>query len=285
MSTLSSADSYVQAAQVTHIPASAPTAGTIVLVHGLGGDTTQFDAFLPHLTRLPYDVLLPDLRGHGKTTLTGDAGDFTFQQFSADLAALLTARSIPRPLVGVGISMGAGVLAALAIQEPQLFGGLVFIRPAWEDRPDPGNLRAFRVIADLLATRDNAAAAAEFARSAVYQAIRRESETVANSLMDQFAAPHAAARHVRLARMPMSAPFADLADLQRIRAPVAVIGTRHDPLHPLDIARDWADSCHTTLHVVPPKQASDDRYVTESAAIIATVAGQVRDCSSKGPLS
>ncbi|MFC4465317.1 alpha/beta fold hydrolase [Streptomyces xiangluensis] len=282
MNVRSSADHYAAVAHVEQRRSGAPSpsVGTMLLLHGLGGDTTQFDAFLPHLARLPYDLLMPDMRAHGRTELTGDAHEFTFQHLSADIRALLADRAVAQPVIGVGISMGAGVLAALAIQEPRTFAGLVFIRPAWEDRADPANLRAFRDIATLLASQNIAAAAAEFAQSPVYQAVRAESETAADSLMDQFSAPHAAGRRLRLARMPLSTPFASLADLHRIRPPVAVIGTRHDPLHPLAIARNWAASCSATLSVVPPKSADDDRYFTESVAIITAVTNQVRDIAS-----
>ncbi|XVQ09631.1 alpha/beta fold hydrolase [Spirillospora sp. CA-255316] len=249
----------------------------MLLLHGLGGDTTQFDAFLPHLARLPYDLLLPDMRAHGRTRLAGEAHEFSFQQLSADITALLRARTVQAPLIGVGISMGAGVLATLAVHEPRAFAGLVFIRPAWEDKADPANLRPFRDIAALLATRDIAAAATEFARSPAYRAVRAESEAAAGSLMDQFSAPHATARRLRLERMPLSTPFGSLADLRRVRPPVAVIGTRHDPLHPLHIARSWAKACRTAPLVVPAKAAHDDRYITASAAIITAVACQVRD--------
>ncbi|MEU7852897.1 alpha/beta fold hydrolase [Nonomuraea sp. NPDC049141] len=258
----------------------APASGTMLLLHGLGGDTTQFDPFLPHLARLPCDLLIPDMRAHGLTPLIGDASDFTFQRFSADITALLRTRAIQPPLIGVGISMGAGVLATLALHSPDALAGLVFIRPAWEDQADPPHLRAFRTIAGLLATRDGAAAAAEFARSPVYRAVRTESETAADSLMDQFESPHAAERRLRLEHMPLSTPFADLADLRRIRPPATIIGTRHDPLHPLTIARHWARACGTALHVVPPKSAHDDRYISESAAIITAVAGQSLDNAS-----
>ncbi|MGN9847009.1 alpha/beta fold hydrolase [Nonomuraea sp. H19] len=277
MSASPSSNRYAEAAHVTLRRPDTPASGTMLLLHGLGGDSTQFDAFLPHLAGLPCDLLIPDMRAHGLTPLIGDASDFTFQRFSADITALLRTRAIQPPLIGVGISMGAGVLAALALHCPEALAGLVFIRPAWEDQTDPPNLRAFRTIADLLATLDAASAAAEFARSPVYRAVRAESPTVADSLMDQFGSPHAAERRLRLEHMPLSTPFADLGDLRRIRPPVAVIGTRHDPLHPLTIARHWARACGTPLYVVPPKSAHDDCYVSESAAIITAVTSQALD--------
>ncbi|MFD1538011.1 alpha/beta fold hydrolase [Nonomuraea guangzhouensis] len=272
-----SSNRYAEVAHVMLRRPHTPASGTMLLLHGLGGDTTQFAPFLPHLARLPCDLLIPDMRAHGLTPLIGDASDFTFQRFSADIAALLRTRAIQPPLIGVGISMGAGVLAALALHSPGALAGLVFIRPAWEDQADPPHLRAFSTIAGLLATRDGAA---EFARSPVYRAVRAESATVADSLMDQFGSPHAAERRLRLERMPLSTPFAELADLRRIRTPATVIGTRHDPLHPLTIARRWAGACGTALHVVPPKSAHDDRYIAESAAIITAVAGQALDNTS-----
>jgi pimeloyl-ACP methyl ester carboxylesterase len=280
MSSPSSADRYAAAAHATHRQTSAHPAGTLLLLHGLGGDHTQFDTFLPHLAHLPYDLLLPDMRAHGLTTLIGDPADFTFQQLSADIEALLRTRTIQPPLIGVGISMGAGVLATLAIQAPATFAGLVFIRPAWDNHPDPPHLRVFRTIADLLATRDVTAAGTEFKQSPAYRNVRAESETIANSLLDQFTAPHATERRIRLAYMPLSTPFTDLAHLQRIPTQAAVIATRHDPMHPIPIARSWADACRTALRIVPPRSIHNNRYATESTTVIAAIAGQADTTTS-----
>ncbi|MFD8381795.1 alpha/beta fold hydrolase [Streptomyces sp. NPDC059679] len=271
-----SADRYVRAAHVRCRHTGAQNAGTLLLLHGLGGDTTQFDPFQPHLEQLPYDLIVPDMRAHGRTLETGGPHEFTFRQFSADVMALLRIHSVRRPLIGVGISMGAGVLAAVSLQEPGLFAGHVFIRPAWEDRASPANLQAFETIASLLAAHDIATAAAEFEKSPIFQAIRDESEDAAASLMGQFTAPHATHRRLRLARMPKSTPVTDMTDLRRLQRPVAVIGTPQDPIHPLSIAESWASSCGIAPHVVPPKSAGDDRYITQSAAIISSLADWAR---------
>jgi len=271
---------YAEAAYVAQRRLEAPV-GTVLLLHGLGGDAAQFDTFLPHLASLPCDLLIPDMRAHGRTTVIGDPADFTFQRFSEDIAALLRAREIQPPVIGVGISMGAGVLAALALQSPVALAGVVFIRPAWADRADPPNLRAFRTIAGLLATLAPSAAASEFMRSPVYQAVETESGTAADSLLSQFAAPQATERRLRLSHMPLSTPFTAMSELRRIPCPVAVIGTPRDPLHPLAIAHHWAGECGSPLHVVPPKSAHDDRYVSESSAIITSlVSGALNLASS-----
>src|ERR687889_604426 len=49
--------------------------------------------------------------------------------------------------------MGAGVALRFALAEPERVRGLVLIRPAWLDRPNPPNLAVFRMPALVIANR------------------------------------------------------------------------------------------------------------------------------------
>jgi hypothetical protein len=57
-------------------PKPAPTQGKkpgcIILLHMLGGQRQDWDAFVPDLTQAGYAVLALDLRGHGQSTAQGD---------------------------------------------------------------------------------------------------------------------------------------------------------------------------------------------------------------------
>ncbi len=104
------------------------------MLHGLGGDSGQL---------WPYaggdaarSRLAPDLRAHGATMLVGQRRSFTFGGLTRDLAALLDRLRFP-PSVVVGMSMGAGVAAGLALRQPCRVRGLVLIRPAWLDVTPP----------------------------------------------------------------------------------------------------------------------------------------------------
>ena len=67
------------------------------------------------------------------------AADFHVWRADRGPAALLDRLRFP-PAVVVGMSMGAGVAASLALRQPFRVRGLVLIRPAWLDTGPPGNL-------------------------------------------------------------------------------------------------------------------------------------------------
>ncbi len=81
---------------------------TVVLLHGWTLDnrlwTRQIEA-LPRLLRRPVRILAVELRGHGRSTITGRA-DATLEQLADDLATVLCERAPEGPLVLVGHSLG-----------------------------------------------------------------------------------------------------------------------------------------------------------------------------------
>lgn len=269
-----SARRYAAVAHAAHTPSALPTAGTVVMLHGLGGDTTQFDSILHYLRCPAYHVVRIDMRAHGATQLIGSESDFTFRQFALDVAALLDQRAYATPLIGVGVSMGAGVLASIAVAGPSRFSRLFLVRPAWEHLPNPDHLRPFQEVAALLGSRGSSEGKRLFRSSNTFRQLQGQSPYAAETLLREFAAPQAAARRVRLERMPACTPFDSLADLRKITIPVTVVGTQRDPLHPMAIARHWAEYLpQARCELVPPKSSQDERYaqrlgqlVTESLA-------------------
>lgn len=77
----------------------------VVMLHGLGGTCTQVWPYLD-TEEVGSTRLAPDLRGHGRTPLVGDADAFTFHGLTDDLVALLDSLRYP-PATVVGVSMGA----------------------------------------------------------------------------------------------------------------------------------------------------------------------------------
>jgi pimeloyl-ACP methyl ester carboxylesterase len=239
------------------------------MLHGLGGDISQFDPIMNHLRCQAYHMVRIDMRAHGATQLIGHEQDFTFRQLSLDVAALLDHLAYTVPLAGIGISMGAGVLASMAVAEPSRFSRLFLVRPAWEDQPGPVHLRPFQEVAALLGSSGPREGARLFQATDTFRQIQAQSPYAADTLLREFAAPRARARRIRLERMPATTPFSSLRELRKITVPVAVIGTQRDPLHPTAIARHWAEHLpQAVYHLIPPKTSSDERYSQRLGQIV-----------------
>jgi len=215
-----------------------PGQPTVLLLHGLGGDSSQPWAYLPDGTQYPR--IAPDLRAHGGTGRIGPTAAFTFDGLADDVAALLDALNLAQPVLAVGVSMGAGIALNLALRYPARIAALALVRPAWLDQPMPPHLGAYPQIAALLRTAGPATGLARFKRAPSYRDVLARSPAAAASMRAQFTAPHAVTRAVRLDRMPHSVPYCDRAELRRLRQPALVIAARGDPTHPLAVAETTA---------------------------------------------
>ncbi len=71
-----------------------------------------------------YRAIVPDFRGHGRSTNPSRA--FTFRQAASDMFALLDHLSIPR-VKAVGLSMGAKTLLHMATQQPDRVEAMVLV--------------------------------------------------------------------------------------------------------------------------------------------------------------
>ena len=86
----------------------------VVINHGAGDDGLCWTRIAKEL-QVDYDVILPDARGHGKSA-SGE-GDYSTEARVADLAALLQALNLDRPVVG-GHSLGADTSLHFAAAYP-----------------------------------------------------------------------------------------------------------------------------------------------------------------------
>lgn len=226
----------------------------VLMLHGLGGDSGQL---------WPYaggdaarSRLAPDLRAHGATMLVGRRRSFTFGGLTRDLAALLDRLRFP-PSVVVGMSMGAGVAASLALRQPFRVRGLVLIRPAWLDAAPPDNLLPLLQAGWLLRRYGARVGLARFVETAEYARILEQSPAAAASLVAQFHAPHAVRRSIRLTALPRSTPLRQVRDLRRISVPTVVVGAPSDPPHPFEMARIWASALPVSRLVAAPARDGD----------------------------
>lgn len=89
---------------------------TIVINHGAGDDGLCWTRVVKALEN-DYDVILPDARGHGKSS--SGSGDYSTQQRVADLVGLIQGLKLEHPVVG-GHSMGADTSLNFAAENPQI---------------------------------------------------------------------------------------------------------------------------------------------------------------------
>jgi pimeloyl-ACP methyl ester carboxylesterase len=96
----------------------------LVLLHGFSGSgTSAWGRFIPEFSK-SYRVIVPDLRGHGRST--NPAGEFTHRQSARDVFAFLDALEI-KEFQGMGISTGGITLIHMATQQPERVEAMVLI--------------------------------------------------------------------------------------------------------------------------------------------------------------
>ncbi|MCR6626231.1 MAG: alpha/beta hydrolase [Pseudoxanthomonas sp.] len=106
-----------------------PDAPTVVLVHGFTGGKENW---YPLATRLRdrYRLVIPDLPGWGESQRI-DGADYGFKAQATRLAAFLRAiRRDGSPIVLVGHSMGGGIVAITAAEQPDLVARVALIDAA-----------------------------------------------------------------------------------------------------------------------------------------------------------
>jgi pimeloyl-ACP methyl ester carboxylesterase len=95
----------------------------LLLLHGGTGIGADWAHVFP--TDPPgYRVIVPDLRGHGRST--NPSRQFTFRQCARDITALLDALHIDR-LKAIGLSMGAKTLLHVATAQPDRLSAMVLV--------------------------------------------------------------------------------------------------------------------------------------------------------------
>jgi len=97
----------------------------VILAHGAGDDGLCWTRVAKELEDT-YDVIMPDARGHGRTTGGGD--DFSTDARVADMAAFIEALHLSQPAIGRH-SMGADTGLHLAAYHPDFVSQLVMEDP------------------------------------------------------------------------------------------------------------------------------------------------------------
>lgn len=97
------------------------TGSPVVLLHGYPFNRTMWRDQVEELKQ-HHRVIVPDLRGHGETTVTPGAA--TMEDMANDVAALLKSLEVMRPVIG-GLSMGGYVALAFCHLFPSKVHSLV----------------------------------------------------------------------------------------------------------------------------------------------------------------
>jgi pimeloyl-ACP methyl ester carboxylesterase len=120
---------HVRKIRVRDIEMEIEEAGTgarpFVLVHGYTGSRDDFREHIPELARLGRTIAL-DQRGHGGTTNSGRAEDYTWEGLVADLRGAFDALGIERADL-LGHSLGGMVTLRFALAHPERVASLILM--------------------------------------------------------------------------------------------------------------------------------------------------------------
>ena len=95
----------------------------LVLLHGGTGAGVNWDLLFRNAPA-GYRLVVPDLRGHGRST--NPSATFTFQQSAFDVFAMLDHLGIER-FKAIGVSLGAKTLLHVATQQPTRVAAMVLV--------------------------------------------------------------------------------------------------------------------------------------------------------------
>jgi pimeloyl-ACP methyl ester carboxylesterase len=183
-------------------------------------------------------------RGHGRSASPG--GRWTYRELARDLRAVADLEGATRAL---GVSLGAGALAALIADHPTRFDRVVFFLPAALTGPAPPAGRA-RLGALLAAAEAQDAAALADAISPELPGSVRGTPAGWSYLRQRIDQIVHFGLGAGLAGLADDAPVPDPTTLAAVPAPALVIGCRNDDLHPVAVAEALAAALpNGRLHV------------------------------------
>jgi pimeloyl-ACP methyl ester carboxylesterase len=230
--------------------------GALILIHGGLGSSSQWRPVTAELDE-SFRVITPDSRGHGRST--NPAGELSYAGIADDIAALIAALGLERPMVG-GWSDGGQVSLELGARHPGAAGALI-VGAAYPDF-DAGGLRQAHgslLGADEAGVPDPAHLDAQLGGSA-----------------DEIKALHpgGAAQWRRLVHetAPMWLNYKGLGpdELRAIEVPVMVLAGDRDELIPLDLSVSLYRALPTAELAICPS-LSHDGPTPERAPVVASL--------------
>ena len=99
----------------------------LILLHGLTANGACWAA-LAHALEGDYDVIMPDARGHGKSSVPNDG--YRYEDLANDVVGLIEALRLSPPIL-IGHSMGGMTAAVVASRNPKLLRCLILADPTF----------------------------------------------------------------------------------------------------------------------------------------------------------
>ncbi|MBX3001594.1 MAG: alpha/beta hydrolase [Caldilineaceae bacterium] len=99
----------------------------VVMLHGLTDNGACWTRLANELAA-DYDCILPDARGHGKSSAPADG--YSFEEQANDVIAFIKALNLDRPVL-IGHSLGGAVSAQVAAKAPESIRGAILEDPAF----------------------------------------------------------------------------------------------------------------------------------------------------------
>ena len=117
----------------------------VLMIHGLGGQLRHFTYALTGKLAQDHRVVAVDRPGAGRSDAAPGASHTVRAQARA-IAGLIRRLGLQTPLV-VGHSLGGAVALALALDHPELVGGLALVAPLTQPMPESAISPVFRALA------------------------------------------------------------------------------------------------------------------------------------------
>ena len=220
----------------------------VVLLHGLSATRRYVVHRSKALPRGGFRAIGYDARGHGESEAPEDPDAYDYSDLCADLASVLDDHGIERTALA-GVSMGAHTLLRFALEHPDRVSAIVAITPgfAGEAATDTG---PWDRMADGLERGGVEGFVSEWGARDVAERYREAALEHTRQRLSQHRDLGAVARALRV--VPRSTPFDGLRALRAVEAPALVVGSRDeaDPMHPLSVARAYADELPNARLVV-----------------------------------
>ena len=115
-------------------PAAPPSRGTIVCIHGAGGNAEQWKNQIAYFSQ-NYRVIAPDLRGHDRSEKPRSS--YMLEEFLWDFSQVLERLAIAEPFFLLAHSFGGPIALTFAAAQPQRLVKLVLVATAPEMHLNP----------------------------------------------------------------------------------------------------------------------------------------------------